>query len=294
VPLERLVDFFANPCRFLLRERLGIALYREENAQSDDEPFVADFTARQALAERLLPHVMRGVGGATLERLANAGIEYPPGTLGTVLLREEMVKLRQFAAAVTEATRPPCAAPVLAVQSFDLEGESWQLSAGFTELRAAGLLRHRYDDARPGDYLAGWLAHLLLCAAGPPGVALQTQWISRDGKYRLAFCGAAAVILRSVLHLYRRGLREPLHFFPKSAWEYITSGRKLEAARKKWHASYAGARGEDEHAAYRLALRGAADPIDAAFVECAETVFGTLYAHLEDERLGVHPEASRP
>jgi hypothetical protein len=54
---------------------------------------------------------------------------------------------------------------------------------------------------------------------------------------------------------------------------------------KKWHASYAGGWGEDEHAAYRLALRGAADPIDAAFVECAETVFGSMYPHLADERL---------
>jgi exodeoxyribonuclease V gamma subunit len=294
VSLARLLRFFANPCRFLLRERLAIALFREEHAKVDDEPFVPDFKAREALALRLLPHAMRGLGGDELERLADAGIEYPPGSMGTLLLREEMLKLRQFAAAVNDATRPPCVPPVLAHVELDLAGEHWQLSSGFTDLRPAGLVRHRYDDARPTDYLSGWLTHLLLCAAAPPGVMHETRWVSRDGDYRLKFCAAAATILQSLLVLYRQGLREPLHFFPKSAWEYITHGGNLGKARAKWSPGHARARGEDENAAYRLALRGQANPIDAAFEVCALTVFGAMGSHLEDRRLGASLTASRP
>jgi exodeoxyribonuclease V gamma subunit len=87
VSLDQLVRFFRNPCRYLLRERLGIALFREESFQSDDEPFVPDFPERQALAERLLPQAMQGLGDQELERLAMAGIEYPGGALGTALLQ---------------------------------------------------------------------------------------------------------------------------------------------------------------------------------------------------------------
>jgi exodeoxyribonuclease V gamma subunit len=43
--------------------------------------------------------------------------------------------------------------------------------------------------------------------------------------------------------------------------------------------------GEAEDPAYRLALRGIDDPLDAAFEAIAGAVFGPLREHLQDARL---------
>jgi exodeoxyribonuclease V gamma subunit len=282
VSLDQLQQFFRNPCQFLLKQRLGLSVYREEDAVSDEEPFLPDFLPRQALAERLLPQAMQGLGAAELNRLALAGIEYPPGALGSAALQEEMGSLQRFAFKVRDATEAPPLPPLAVDLPFVLEGEEWRLTALLTERREAGLVLHRYDDTRATDYLAAWLTHLVAAAASP--TPTETRWISRDGSFRFTDCRDAQSILESLLTLYRRGLREPLHFFPKSAWEYMRTDRNLAKAHAKWHPTYGAAHGEDRHGAYRLALRGIGDPLDADFQACAETVFGPADVCLDDPR----------
>ena len=285
VTLDRLVHFFRNPCRFLLRERLGIELVEAGDELADDEPFLPDFMGRQALAERLLPLYHAGMSDAELRSLAMAGIEYPPGHFGDLLLDKELLNLREFAETVRQATAEPCLAPYHDNLDFDLEGETWRLSGAFADLRASGLVRQRYDDTRPTDYLEGWLCHLFLCASEPEDVARVTRWLSRDGEHRLLPCGEAGDILKTLLHLYRRGLREPIHFFPKSAWKYIAGGNSVYMANSSWYSTRNRAWGEGEQPAYRLALRGIADPIDSDFFACADTVFTPMHQYLEDSRL---------
>jgi exodeoxyribonuclease V gamma subunit len=285
VSLERLIHFFRNPCKFLLRERLGIELAKAGDELADDEPFLVDFIGRQALAERLLPFYLDGMADTDLQRLALAGIEYPPGAFGDVLLEQELQHLREFAERVSEATTEACLPPQHASLEFDLDGETWCLSGAFADLRASGLVRHRYDDTRPTDYLAGWLSHLFLCAAAPEGVAQATCWLSRDGDYQLRYCAEANDILLNLLHLYRRGLRQPIHFFPKSAWAYISNNDSLSKAASTWNSSRGRPWGEAEDVAYRLALRGTDAPLDGDFMACAAVVFGSLLDFLEDARL---------
>jgi len=279
VSLDQLQEFFRNPAHFLLRRRLGMSLFRDEGHVADEEPFLPDWTSRQALAERLLPQAMLGADAQTLNRLARAGIEYPPGVLGSAALDLEMSSLQRFAAEVRETTQGRL--PPLAVElPFVLDGEPWQLAALLTDRYDAGLVRHRYDDKRASDYLSAWLTHLVAAAASP--LPPDTRWISRNGSFRFTPCSDARVMLGRVLELYRRGLREPIHFFPKSAWEYVRTGRDLAAAKRIWHDSYEEAFGEDHHDAYRLALRGVSDPLDADFVACAEIVLGPSVSYLEE------------
>jgi exodeoxyribonuclease V gamma subunit len=169
--------------------------------------------------------------------------------------------------------------------SFDLGGESWRLTAAFADLRPGGLVRHRYDDTRATDYLTGWLTHLFLCALRPDEAALETRWISRNGEYRLQPCEDAEGILQELLTLYRRGLREPIHFFPKSAWKYIASEGKIAQAIATWQSTRDRPWGEEEDPAYRLALRGVDDPLDEDFEQCATTVFSPMMNCIEDDRL---------
>jgi exodeoxyribonuclease V gamma subunit len=285
VRLDILIRFFRNPCRFLLRDRLGIELAESATELSDEEPFLPDFAGRQVLAERLLPQLRDGINDKELRRLALAGIEYPPGIFGELALDRELQTLQDFARSVTAATAAPCFPPIHDTLDFDLAGEAWRLTAAFSDLRASGLVRQRYDDTRAADYLAGWLSHLFLCASRPAGVDLETHWLSRDGWYRLHPCNEAREILTSLMNHYRRGLGEPLHFFPKTAWKFIAGDRNFAKAEAAWRATPDRPWGEEKDPAVRLALRGSGNPLDADFVDCAEAVFGTMLPYLEDPRL---------
>ncbi len=288
VGLARLTRFFRQPCRYLLRERLGIDLPKEAAGLDDVEPFSVDKGARDALAARLLP-VLLARGGADgaggMLALARAGGEYPAGAAGEAALAEEVARLGDFAAAVAAETMGdarPAHHPRIA---FALDGEPWTLTAAFGSLRARGQVRHRYDDRRAGDYLDAWLAHLALCAAPPPGMgagAPETRVIARDGCFRLAPVPAAEAqaCLAGLLALYRDGLTQPLPFFPKSAWAYVRDGGGLRAARKRWSEGDYPEQGE---AAYRLALRGQPDPLDERFETIAAQVLGPLFEYLDDD-----------
>lgn len=284
VRLDQLERFFTNPSRYLLRERLGIALPRSEDELLDDEPFLPDYHSRQALAERLLPAALGGADDESLRALAQAGTEFPAGALGEATIEAEVRDLRRFAGTLREnlAVAPRTHAAMLA---FTIGGEEWRLEGALSDLRQSALLRWRYDEARPRDYLAGWIAHLFLCATRPGDTNLVTQWHSRDGVYQLKFCHEAKARLTELVTLYRDGLSAPLRFFPKSAWAYASKDWNEREALAKWSNSHEPSYGEDRDAGYRLALRGVQDPLDGRFFELARIVLQPLLEHLEDPRL---------
>ncbi len=284
VELARLARFFRNPARFLLEQRLGVSLPEGDEELQDDEPFLPDFAGRQALAERLLPRLLEGVDEATLAELAAAGGEYPAGPLGTRMLERETAVLKRYAQDLAAALDPSPLPPLAQTLDFELSGEPWSLEIAFGDLRPAGLVRHRYDDVRAADYLAGWIAHLALCAAAPEGVAPATEWHSRDGVFRLLPCHDARERLGELLALYREGLVRPLHFFPRSAWRYVAEDDEW-AARKRWNGGGRPEWGEKNDPAIRLVFRGLPDPLDEAFFELAGRVLRPLKAHLDDPRL---------
>ena len=301
VDLARLKRFFTNPCRFLLRERLGLDLPFDEEKPDDVEPMVPGWLSRKTLADRLLPVLLAGEdenesgneNGNNSENdllaLARAGGEYPAGALGEGALRRELGALCAFANRVNTARTQP-KQPVHTLRlDFDLDSESWTLQAGFSDLRADGLVYQRYDDTRARDYLIAWLDHLTLCAAPPPDVECRTRGISRNSDFvlRPLPMDEARAQLKRLLALYRAGLQAPLRFFPKSAWEYACATQSDEnkaraEARKKWSGSAGGAYPEKNEAAYRLALRGLDDVLDDAFRDNAKAVFGELRKVLKE------------
>jgi exodeoxyribonuclease V gamma subunit len=242
------------------------------------------------LAERLLPMIRGGAGVADALAAAQAGTEYPSGAFGEVLLAEEVGLIAAFGEAIEAMTQATLLPPVAERLVFPIGAENWTLGGTLNDLRSTGLVRWRYDDTRPVDYLSGWVDHLFLNAVAPAGVQHETVWLSRNGRYRLRACDQARAHLGTLVTYYRRGLSEPLRFFPKSAWAYCAKLREdpsqaLAAARAKWLGNTHTGYGEQHGAAYRQALRGVADPLDEAFEEAAVAVIAPLWESLDDERL---------
>jgi exodeoxyribonuclease V gamma subunit len=67
----------------------------------------------------------------------------------------------------------------------------------------------------------------------------------------------------------------------------MTEGKSPSKATGAWESTRSRPYGEDRDPAYRLALRGVDEPLDAEFVECATTVFAPLLEVIEDDRLKV-------
>jgi exodeoxyribonuclease V gamma subunit len=305
VDLIQLKRFFDNPCHFLLRERLGLDLPSSEEELADVEPFVPDRQASRALAARLLPVLLERedgeglIGEEGLFSLARAGSEYPAANLGEGALRRELVSLCSFADRVNAVLDKP-RLPVHTVKfehmlhcSGEYETETWELRAVFGSLRADGAVAYRYDDMRARGVLAAWIDHLALCAAPPPGVECRTRGLLRKGEFVLhpLSTDRAHAHLGKLLSLYREGLREPLRFFPKSAWEYARiawegdTDKARNEAFKQWNDGHFP---EKNHAAYRLALRGmhAEEILDESFRENAEIVFGALWEVFSGDQSG--------
>ena len=283
VRLDQLRQFFANPCRFLLGNRLGIAMPEQSEELLDDEPFLPEWPARQAMAERLLAPALAGASEAALLELARAGNEFPSGPLGEAALASEIRLLRSFAQGLREDIGGAPPQPHAGALEFEIEGETWRLEGAVGELYGGRLVRSRYDDVRVSDYLAGWIAHLFLCATLKTPAA--TRWHSRDGSYTLEPYAQARERLAELMALYREGLRQPLRFFPKSAWAYVANDGTLRKAREKWLSPNNPAFGESHDPAYRLALRGTAEALDEHFVELANRVLQPLHRHVTDPRL---------
>ncbi len=288
VPLARLSAFFRNPCRFLLEQRLGVALRREDEALQDDEPFVPDNSGRAPLTRLLLPALLAGLAPEAARTLALAGTAVPTGGFGMRFLERELDGLRQFAERVREHTIQPVLPPHAVEISIDIDGQPWRLHGEFADLRPRGLLRHRYAKQTSFDYLDAWLPHLLLCAGAPAGVLPVTTGIARDGRFFLTECDDPRAALETLVRLYAHGLREPLAFFPRAAWDWINGDRQgpakaVAAFRPGAFNEYA----EGNDAGYRLALRGRPDPFSPEAVDefyaNAAAVFEPLLACLEVE-----------
>ncbi len=285
VSLDQLQRFFTNPCRYLLQQRLGMRMLGAAETLQDDEPFIAEWNGLRALEARLLPLFLDGVPQTDIIAMAEAGNELPSGLPGRQILQRTLNQLQKFAQALTAATAPPTLPVQQRTQSFDIDGEVWTLTTTFADLRPNGLVRSRFDDTRPADYLSGWIDHLALNAALPEDVMGETLWLSRDGSYRLRAIDSAEQMLGELIRLYRSGLSTPLHFFPKAAWAFQYKRGGIAAARKKWVMTARTPHAEQADPAYQLGLRGITNALDGDFEIAARTVFEPLLQHLEDARL---------
>jgi exodeoxyribonuclease V gamma subunit len=268
---------------------MDIGLSYEPDELLDQEPFTLDSSGRRAIAARLLPRLIENPDDPGAAGLLAAGTELPVGNMGAFERSSELASLREFAARVHGHTRAPTLAPRHASVEFDLGGETWRLDAAFSDLRESGLVRWKYskerdvDALRAAEALDAWLSHLVLCADPPPAVSLRTISIAGNGTWVFRPPENPRAILAELLAVYRQGLAEPIHFFPKSSWRYCQEGHRISAARQEWRTNDYRIFAESADPAYALAFRGQPEPLGDEFHRLASLVYDPLIAHVEKE-----------
>ena len=287
--LDQLLRFFNHPSRYLLQQRLGMRFPQAEEELADDEPFLPERHARRAFNDRLLPLLLTETPLETLGDIALASHEFPPGTLGNRLMEEALRDMQDFAQKIKPGFAAPCLPPQTHRLPFSLDEEHWTLTHSFTDLRPDGWLGYRYENVRARDYLNGWITHLYLNATQPENAGRQTIWHGKDKSYALRPVpqAEALAVLQTLLTLYRKGLQVPLHFYPRTAWDYVSRG--LNKAKNTWQGGHPQAFSESQDLHYQQALRAHSNPLDAEFEATAQAVFGTLPDYLDDLTQEVAP-----
>ena len=225
---DALQQFFRNPARAFLRDRLGLWLPTAEDADPDLEPLGADGLVRYVAAEALIeqPHW-------TLRELRARGL-LPPGEEGKGVAAEAR-GIAGCIVALRDAARGDGAPTV--VESRDG-------------------IAFRFDDvvdgkrviASPGKLdgkrrLRAGIDHLLL--AGVLGRDARTTLVgyerNRHGEiepvdrvYAGVDAATARAALQALLALWRDGQRQPLPFTPKCAAAYVDALRKHGDAHAAW------------------------------------------------------------
>ncbi len=281
VGLEQLIRFFSHPARYLLGQRLGIRFSSKEEELPSAEPFTIDRQHRRQLAQRLLPLFLEGRDEESIRLAALAGNEFPSGQMGRNWMDQELMELAAFARTAMADLQPDTVSPLTDSLEFMIDGQEWRLSGALTELRKNGLVRLRYDNGSAWDYLAGWIEHLFLNAVATDGIEPQSVWHYKNESLRLDAYGEAKNRLGELMEIYRTGLMAPIHFFPRSSWEFVASNDSMNKAKSVWiHAQNANA-GEHAEPYTQLAMRGVVNPLDKDFIELSKRVFAPLYGHLK-------------
>jgi exodeoxyribonuclease V, gamma subunit len=281
VDLEQLIRFLICPIRYLLRQRLGIHLEAHVGLLETREPFVLDGATECCLREQLLSRRLRGEQLADALPLIRAGGALPHGQVGEFLYRRELDTVNAFAQKVEGLMASGKQGPL----EVDLRLGSMRLTGLLTGVVPEGLLAYRLARSQAPDWLALWVRHLVLNHLAPPGVKRMSRCLGEDREIVLGPVQNSESHLEGLLEHYWKGLTRPLHFFARSALEYIktlnsdkATTQPLAAARRIWEGSDQHW-GESQDPYHQLTFR-TSDPLDAEFEALAVAIFQPVFDHL--------------
>lgn len=279
--VQRLTEFFMNPSRYILRYRLGVVLSQARAPIDACEPFTTEHRDRQSFAARVLPSLLQSRSSKEVSEIAQASLEFAQGPMGAWTREQELESLTEFANELKTQFKAPVFDRFTETIELEVGTDVWQLDFSCSDLRPHGLVRYRYAKASCYDYLSAWIEHIALNAVKTHGAAdRRLRWFSRDGCFELRPIEDARQQLHILLDLYRQGLSLPLHFYPRSAWAFVSHAMSHAEAAKVWYPDNFNGLGESLDPAYQLALRGVSEALDEDFKSNADTVFSPLFAAL--------------
>jgi len=292
IDLNDLSRFFGNPTRFLLEKRLGVNLEERGWKLDEREPFELRGLEKYQLEQSLVKQELEGKDPYDFLPLARAVGQLPHGTVGECLFEDMISGSVRFAEKISSYLEGPQSVPLDA----DMCLSGFRLTGRIDSIYPERLIKYRYTRIKPKDRLNIWFQHLflnrlatdhnprmsLLAGLSPKGK--DPQWVA----YEFLPVENSQEILENLLEKYWEGLLIPLHFFPRSSWEYaqrvVEKGTPLEDALESARSTWVGndyAPGECEDAYYQLCFANT-DPLDSEFQDIAEEVFGPLLEHQKE------------
>ncbi|MEZ0577249.1 exodeoxyribonuclease V subunit gamma [Nocardioides sp. MH1] len=228
VALDDLVDFFGAPVKGFLKQRLGIALPREDEPADDRIPIALEPLEEWAVGDRVLGDLMRGHHpDAAVARERRRGV-VPPGALGDRLLQKVAGRAKPLA---REALAHTGSAPRTVDVDVDLGGGR-RLRGTVPEVHGDLLVRVSYSRLGPKHRLHSWIKLLALTASDADrpwrsltiGRAEQAR-ADLDVSRLAPLDHRATDWLRELVAIRDQGLVEPLPLPLKTSLKYARARR---------------------------------------------------------------------
>ncbi|CAG0984641.1 partial RecBCD enzyme subunit RecC, partial [Anaerolineae bacterium] len=227
VRLEDLCRFFANPASFLIRKRLG-AYYREaEDGIETVEPLTMGNIETRAVYRALYEQMPKRVlDEAEIFALLQAGGALPVGVAAEYGFAHVMETVRPFIDAYRSLLAQPRLPGVAAVRSFG----PWTLEIDHAWVTHDGMFAVKPGNIHEKDLVSFWIRFLAVSLVHPSGApaAVKGSYLGINAHCAFAPQMDAGTLLGRLLEAYGEGLRRPLPFFPKKAWEFVTATREEE------------------------------------------------------------------
>jgi exodeoxyribonuclease V gamma subunit len=279
VDVNQLCRFLAHPARFLLNGRLGIYLNENEALFDETEPFVVKGLEKYGLEQELVERMFqKGMLKDSFPAIRASG-QLPHGVPGELYFRETCHGIESFVKRLDSHRKGDLLAPL----EVELQFGDFRMKGCIGNIYGNGLLQFRYADVKPKDRLIIWVHHLVVHNLHKKNYPLNSILACKDEDYRYVQVNESGRLLEELLHVYRRGLTEPIHFFPRSSFAYAEAlyrrgkepGEALRAARKEWEGSDFGGMAESRDPYFRLCFKHT-DPLDEPFEELAKKIYQPL------------------
>ena len=282
--LTQLCQFYAQPARFLVEQRLGILLTEKDILPQDKENFSLDPLSGYRIGQDLIEARLSGHDVTEHFQVQRAKGDLPQGNIGRLFYGVLEKQTETFAAKLLEIIAGENAETL----PVDLTLSGIRLTGALEGLYPQGRIQVRFARRRAKDYLSAWIYHLVLCGSILNGRAPVTTLVGTDGIARIRPVDRPDAILSEILETFNEGLCRPLHFFPDLSLHFlkltIEGGKPMNAAietvRKKWVGTDF-QRGMSEDPYIRLYF-GCSDPIDEQFERLAEKIIVPLLRHVEE------------
>ena len=276
---EQLIDFFSSPARYLLRRRLGVRLDEGDVQLASEEPFELDYLSAIQLQESLLES---GHGKEVLFEQEMMAGRLPHGEPGRVLFDSSWSQAESLRRRIEDLKLPLLAET--ASLDIDLQLAGLRLSGQLHGVTRSGLVNYSPHRLWANQHIEFWLRHLMLNAAADKSVVCSSLWLDSERLYTLPPIESACERLEALVDCYWRGLREPLHLFPKSSLAYAaqiqqqkTVDQALKSARICWYGNDF-SEGESFKPYFQLAF-GQQEVLDAEFEALSHLLFLPYLKH---------------
>ena len=285
ISLDQLCSFFANPARFFLTRRLGIAPVEQLQQMKSTEPFTIAGLQRYILENDMLQQKLCGRDPDEYLQVIKAAGDIPHGKIGEAFYDEIISEVEKFSSKLERLQNSSMLSPIqvtLHVNGFTINGM-------LGDIYEHGMLRYRCATIQPKDLIQAWIAHLVLNAVSTAtgSTADSTTYLAgKDRIYRYLPLPDGNKQLSELLSFYWQGLTEPLPFFPQSSHAFagaILKGNNFDQALGKAKAVWQGndfREGEGKDPYFRLCFKETA-PFSQPFIDLAQKIYLPLLKQQE-------------
>ncbi|MCU1602766.1 MAG: exodeoxyribonuclease gamma subunit [Frankiales bacterium] len=209
VTLRQLSEFFENPAKAFLRQRLGVLATSRDEQPSDAMPLELDNLQEWTVGDRMLKALLRGDSPDQVIAAVRSRGELPPGALGVDVLTTVGPRVQTLV-----NTAAPYRVGDATAVDVNLSVGGWDVTGAVTGVHASTLLHITYSNLKAKQQLRAWVELLALTATQPGD--WQAVVVGRDrDKAKVRTLGPlsandARQHLADLVALREIGLRTPL------------------------------------------------------------------------------------